>query len=236
VLNTDTIRILARGLFDFVDVFLAGGPFAPGATPEGEGASELEVDWEYAGNEPFAGLVGTSAAEEFHWTRERDRSGVNLNPGSAGDEDLDVSVPGTGLFGGVLVVDGAAGDDRIIPAPGARLPDFVWAFGGAGDDVLIAPRRGEGTLLGARGNDVITGGRGDDVLDGGPGRDRVVGAGGTDLIREGPGRDLILAGPGRDRINSRDSHRDMVRCGAALDRVKADRRDQLRGCEVVRRR
>jgi hypothetical protein len=39
VLNTDTIRVFLRGV-PTVDLELSGGPFAPGATPEAEGASE----------------------------------------------------------------------------------------------------------------------------------------------------------------------------------------------------
>jgi hypothetical protein len=45
----------------------------------------------------------------------------------------------------------------------------------------------------------------------------------------------VLAGAGRDRVNASDSRRDTVSCGAGRDTVTADRRDQLRGCERVRR-
>jgi hypothetical protein len=138
-LNTDTLRVLARGEFDFVRVSLAGGPLAPGATPESEGASEIEVAYEFTASEPLVTLVGASDSDEFHWAVEDGRSGVNVNPGDPGDGDVDVSVPGTGLFGGALIAGGAAGDDRFIPALGARLPDQVWALGGAGDDFMMLP-------------------------------------------------------------------------------------------------
>ena len=37
-------------------------------------------------------------------------------------------------------------------------------------------------------------------------------------------------------INARDGSRDVVECASGVDRVTADRRDRLRGCEQVARR
>src|SRR5215210_8110085 len=47
VLNTDTIRVLLRGDAS-AEVRLSGGPFAPGASAEAEGAPEIEI--EFRGN------------------------------------------------------------------------------------------------------------------------------------------------------------------------------------------
>ena len=44
--------------------------------------------------------------------------------------------------------------------------------------------------------------------------------------------DWICAGEGNDRIFVRGDHRDVVRCGPGVDRVRADRRDSLRSCEI----
>lgn len=44
--------------------------------------------------------------------------------------------------------------------------------------------------------------------------------------------DWICAGRGNDRILVRGDHRDVVRCGRGRDRVRADRRDKLRSCEI----
>ena len=41
--NTDTIKIVLVDV-SFVDLDLGGGAFAPGATPEAEGASEIEIE------------------------------------------------------------------------------------------------------------------------------------------------------------------------------------------------
>lgn len=243
VLNTDTIAVLPRGEDDFVDVLLGGGPFAPGATPETEGASEIEI--EFRGRDAFGEVGGTTRADEFHWgSGPANHAGLNLNPLDAGDQDVDVTVRG-GPFA-FLAANGAAGNDTIVPAPGGPFRnDGVYSEGGRGDDRLTAPRNSGGILDGGAGNNVLIGGRQDDNLLGGDGNDRLKGAGGADLIAAGRGRDLIFGGPGRDRINSgatvpsappRDSKRDRVLCGPGRDRVKADRQDRLRGCETIRRR
>jgi Ca2+-binding RTX toxin-like protein len=216
----------------FPEVLLALGPFAPGATPELEGASEIEIEFEFRLRNSWADINGTRRADEFHWgPGPQHHPGLNLNPQDAGDQDVDVTVRGPGVC---LIAHGAAGNDTIVPAPGPPFPnDGVASSGGRGDDRLNAPRNSWGSLGGGADDDTLTGGRQGDNLNGGDGNDRLKAAGGADSIRAGQGRDLIFGGPGRDRINSRDSIRDTVRCGAGRDRVKADRRDRLRGCEVV---
>jgi RTX calcium-binding nonapeptide repeat (4 copies) len=242
VLNTDTITVFPRGEEDFVDVLLGGGAFAPGATPETEGASEIEIEFE--GREAFGEVGGTGGADEFHWgPGPGNHAGLNLNPRDAGDQDVDVTLRG-GFFA-FLVAAGGSGNDTIVPAPGAPFRNRgVFSEGGRGDDRLIAPRNSGGILEGGAGDDLLVGGRQDDELLGGDGNDRLRGAGGADLIAAGRGRDLIFGGPGRDRINSgadvlgrlpRDSVRDRIGCGAGRDRVNADRQDRLRRCEVIRR-
>ena len=52
----------------------------------------------------------------------------------------------------------------------------------------------------------------------------------------GRGNDIVTGGSGNDAISVRDGRRDRVNCGRGRDRVRADRRDRLRGCERVRRR
>jgi hypothetical protein len=231
VLNTDTIRVLLRGGLADVELRLAGGPLAPGATPEAEGEPEIEV--QFIGRFVLSSVVGTARADEFHWGRGGVHAGLNLNPGNAGDQDVDVTSRGEES---ILIAEGGAGSDTVVPALGAKVPDSgVFSIGGPGGDFLVAPRTTGGILLGGRGNDVLTGDRGIDDLDGGAGDDRVTGNGRADRIVGGRGRDLLAGGPGSDRINSRDSWRDLVRCGPGRDRVSADRKDGLRGCELARR-
>ena len=162
VLNTDTIRVLSRG-FAFPDVLLALGPFAPGATPELDGASEIEIEFEIRARGFYAEVTGTRRADELHWgPGPEHHPGLNLNPRDAGDQDVDVTVRGPGAF---LIANGAAGNDTIVPAPNAPFSnDDVVSSGGRGDDRLIAPRNSWGSLGGGAGDDVLTGGRQRDNL------------------------------------------------------------------------
>ena len=89
-------------------------------------------------------------------------------------------------------------------------------------------------LVGLAGDDLLVGGSRDDCLFGGRGDDRLRGEAGADLLRGGPGVDRLDGGPGRDRLDSRDGRREVVRCGTGRDRVRADRRDRLVGCEQTR--
>jgi Tol biopolymer transport system component len=78
--------------------------------------------------------------------------------------------------------------------------------------------------------------RKDDLLRGSLLGDTVRTYAGDDEVRPGPGADDVDAGPGDDFVSSRDWARDVVRCGPGRDRVLADRRDVVRGCEQVARR
>ena len=231
VLNTDTIRVVLSGAALGADVRLGRGPFAPGATPEAEEASEIEI--RVSGSDALANVVATPAGDELHWGPGGVHPGLNLNPRAAADTDVDVTISGPDAF---LVAQGAGGSDRITGGPGTPGGDGVFSQGGSGSDVLEVPEREGGILDGESGNDRITGGRLDDQLDGGRGNDRVNGGSGPDHITGGPGRDRLVGGAGRDLIVSRDSRRDLVRCGPGRDRVTADRRDRVSGCERVNRR
>ena len=71
---------------------------------------------------------------------------------------------------------------------------------------------------------------------GGAKADELHGDAGNDDLAPGTGRDRVWGGPGNDTIAARDGSRDVIDCGAGLDRVTADRRDRVRGCERVSRR
>ncbi|HEY1595118.1 MAG TPA: hypothetical protein VGF74_06970 [Thermoleophilaceae bacterium] len=108
--------------------------------------------------------------------------------------------------------------------------------GSAGSD-RISGGRGKDRLSGLGGSDCISGGAGNDVLSGGKGNDTLSGGAGNDRITAGPGRNKVSGGAGNDRINVRNHKRDVVNCGKGKrDRVVADKRDKLRGCERVKRR
>jgi uncharacterized repeat protein (TIGR01451 family) len=104
-----------------------------------------------------------------------------------------------------------------------------------GDDCLFGDI-GDDFLDGGPGNDFLSGGRGNDRENGGPGDDTVNGDGGRDTLNGGTGNDTLNGGTGNDTIKARDRTRDKVDCGPGKDKVVADRKDKLTGCELVKRR
>jgi Ca2+-binding RTX toxin-like protein len=229
VLNTDTIRVVLRHGAE-ADLRLDGGPFAPGATPEPEGVSEIEVEFRALIALPT--IVGTAAAETFEWGPGGTHPGLDLNPSSDSVRDVDVTLNGKYP---ALIADGAGGNDRIVPAPDFRSrAEGVFSEGGKGKDLLIAPAHTGGILDGGPGADRLIGGPSREYLIGGAGADLLRGAGGDDLLEAGRGADLIFGGPGPDSIKTgHDSLRDVVRCGPGRDRLRQARPDRFTGCEVI---
>ena len=160
--------------------------------------------------------------------------GDDLLEASGFGDDPDVLAGGRGTdavdyssaIAGVRVDPDGRADDGVAGEGDNVRPDIEDIFGSPFRDVL----RGDGAandITGGGGADRLAGGKGPDGLDGGDGADRIVG---------GKGRDLMDGGGSADRITSRDGGADEVLCGAALDRVKADRRDRTSAdCDRVRR-
>jgi hypothetical protein len=94
----------------------------------------------------------------------------------------------------------------------------------------LGTRRAD-TLRGTSGSDLIRGGRGNDKIFGGAGNDCLYGEAGNDKLDGGKGRDTLSGGPGNDTINSKDGVAEKVNCGKGRDKVKADKKDKLTGCE-----
>jgi Ca2+-binding RTX toxin-like protein len=177
----------------YADLVLRGGPFAPGATPELEGDSEIEV--EFVGDDIYATATGTGRADYFEWGPGLGReAGLNLNPGRAADEDVDVTVEGDLSF---LNAVGRGGNDSILSAPGGVFTNaqHVFSTGGRGDDRLEAPRDGGGLLQGGPGDDVLIGGRRGNLLEGGGGNDRMSGAGGDNGITTAHATAMMMSAP-----------------------------------------
>lgn len=93
---------------------------------------------------------------------------------------------------------------------------------------------GPNTIIGTKNADRIDALAGNDNVFGGGGNDRLFGNRGDDDIYGGAGRDRVDAGRGDDYIEVQgDDRRDVVRCGAGRDVVKANPEDALAGdCEV----
>jgi Ca2+-binding RTX toxin-like protein len=111
------------------------------------------------------------------------------------------------------------GTARADTLRGTALGDLI--RGGRGND-KISGMGGDDCLYGQAGNDTLSGGAGKDKLDGGPGNDKLNG---------GKGKDTFVGGRGNDTINSKDGVAEKVNCGKGRDKVKADRKDKLVGCE-----
>ena len=99
----------------------------------------------------------------------------------------------------------------------------------AGD--LIRGGRGNDKLTGLAGDDCLFGQAGADTLSGGAGKDKLDGGPGNDKLNGGKGKDTFVGGAGNDTINSKDGIAEKVNCGKGRDKVKADKKDKLVGCE-----
>ncbi len=94
--------------------------------------------------------------------------------------------------------------------------------------------RGAGDcIVGSAGADLMRADAGNDVLLGDDPATFKLGKPGRDRIDAGPGRDYVDAGPANDSVVSKDGETDIVDCGPGRrDRVEADRKDRLTGCEI----
>jgi hypothetical protein len=201
-------------------------------------------------------LAGTSEGASFHHAASVAATSTDPTPGDH-SASVDTRVTGASVapppitltgppcvnatYGGrdddVLV--GSTFGDRLFGRQGRDLlrgregNDCLW--GGEGADVLDGDG-GDDSLWGGDGRDRLFGGTGDDRLLGGAKADELHGDAGNDQLVPGTGRDRVWGGAGNDTISARDGARDVIACGTGLDRVTADRRDRLRGCERVSRR
>lgn len=117
-----------------------------------------------------------------------------------------------------MVVDGGAGDDRIVTGNGDDRID-----GGLGDDV-IESLGGRNDIFGNAGNDEIQGGSGINVIHGGDGDDVIRGGGRDGYLEGGAGNDEIHVGAGDD-IVSGGLGDDVIHSGAGANAIYAGQGD-----------
>src|SRR4051794_2764605 len=163
--------------------FLLVGRFAPGATPEPLGESEIEITVHGASH------LGVSLGDDAPQHLTYGAKGVAVDD----DADLDVRAADTTS----ITTTTGAGDD-VVSGQGGRgtggtYPGFVNVRGGDGDDALT----------GGLGGSVLEGGPGSDTLRAaGPGRDRLLGQADDDTLLAADGsRDIVNGGPGSDRAH-----------------------------------
>lgn len=190
-----------------VGVDLSGGQLAPGATPEADGTSEIEI--KASGSPAMSDFITGGEGEEFVelGTLPDGQIGVNLNAADElGSPDVDLTLPPDGIFGAELF----AGNDRFDASGGSVLP-------GSPAEVELFVRS-----MGADADEIVGGAQGGAMV-GGEGRDHIVGGRGPDRIGGGPGDDAMLV---------RGGGKDSVECGEGNDSYEADARDDLDHCEV----
>jgi RTX calcium-binding nonapeptide repeat (4 copies) len=243
VTNIDSIRVTApaSNVAPHLTLNLSGGLLAPGATPEGQGDSEIEISTAPPGRGPFAGpfdvdIDGQSGPDDIVVRAQKGAKGstdlaAELN---ASEQPSDPDLIVEDGENGDMVISAGQGPDRVaIPADRfGEVTPFVDLRGQGGDDVLTNGFESSG----GPGDDLIKGSGTGEKLRGGPGRDRLFGNGGSDRIKGGGGRDEMFGGTNPDDIAAAGGGRDRVWCGPGPgDDVKADRLDRLHGCERISR-
>lgn len=220
VANTDSVSIDEAANVDegAVQVDLGGGPFAPGATPEDDGTSEIEFNVALNGDDGFLDVLGSPGPDGLDYAIQDAAVEVNLNAGAETQRDTDLTVTDVEI----MTILGRDGADQITALTGSTSPLSFFFFG---------------VVVGAGpGPDVLTGSAGPDLLGGDRGNDLILGADGRDFLLGGRGRDRVLGGAGRDTALVGDRDRDRVGCGPDEDIALVDSRDRTRGCERVRER
>ena len=130
----------------FITIDLSAGPFAPGATDEQDGSSEIEVDVSTADQGPkLLSVTGSSLAD---FLAADDLTGtLNLNT----DEEVpDIDVTMDAAFD-LFEIDGAGGADYIDIAH-----TYAHVLGGEGNDIIGSTDNGEAQIDGEGGGDQVT--------------------------------------------------------------------------------
>lgn len=200
VVNTDYILFAGTTGDESAVIDLSQGLFEPGLTPEPEGTSEIEFDFDFFEGTDAISVVGGPGDDVIGF---KGPGFLKLNA----DRDNDGSMTSIEE----RLITGGAGDDRIWID---YLHDWlqpVSFWGGPGND----------ELMGGDAIDELHGGGGDDSIDGQAGNDTVTGDLGADRLHRGLGDDILRGGPGDDSINGGDGL-DQLYGGTDADTLHAD--------------
>ena len=189
VSNTDKIIVTGSTGSETLTLDLSGGPFVPGASTEGTGAAEIELELGLAGQPVFGPdklvVLGTGNGDTYRLGS----TGVNLND----DDDADI----TGSGGGALVNT----NTELFSVLGAGGNDTISGQGAVNGVVSPVPSPLALDLQGGNADDTLTGGNYADTITGGPGTDIEAGGLNTDTFVEDAvanGNDNFSGGPGID--------------------------------------
>jgi Ca2+-binding RTX toxin-like protein len=192
--NTDAIKVVgAAGTGEKVVIDQSGGAFAPGATAEAGGVSEIEVDINLGDASDQVVVIGTSGDDVLAMGAK----------GAAVNDDSDVDVTFVPLPSSIELVGG--GGKNILTARGGYGAGAVYA----GSVTLRAGDQGD-DLTGSNLADVIVGGNGADIVNAYSGSDTITGGGGNDKLNGSDGNDDITGGAGADTLSG-GNHDDTLR-------------------------
>jgi Ca2+-binding RTX toxin-like protein len=176
--NTNTVYVITDTGTQTLTIDLSDGPFAPGATAEAAGTSEIEFEVDLGAGTDGINVYGGGGSDKLAF---QGTTKLLLN----GDADSDVhllSAENRWLYGG-------SGNDVLKASPTSPPAEF---YGGGGND----------TLTGGGGSDDLTGEAGADTLAGGPNDDNLYGGGGGDTLKGGDGDDYAIGGDGDDLFDA----------------------------------
>jgi hypothetical protein len=241
--NTDQIEVQGTPAISF-ELDMGDGAFAPGATPEADRSSEIEVDVHDPGTlqlalPPARTSLLYAGDQGLSWTKDDDPditvSGLDRDPTHGGGvliipwpDAATFKVSGQGGHGtGVTpIVDKLMVEGHYLHA------GRVIATGGAGPDRMIGSLTGQNKLSGAGGNDELHGGPLADILSGGAGNDIITGGAGADSIKGGDGDDAMTTGD-PEANGYDDGANDRVDGGRGTDTASVGDADTTRRVEHV---
>jgi Ca2+-binding RTX toxin-like protein len=141
VLNTDLIEASSVDGLDVLTIDLSDGPFAPGASDEGDGSSEIEFD--IASGD--VSIIGTADADHFVLDDRNNTGNLNADEPVADD---DITIDDEVNYS---IVDARDGDNVIETSHTA-----AHLIGGNGDDLFRNTDDGSVQVDGLAGHDVAT--------------------------------------------------------------------------------
>jgi Ca2+-binding RTX toxin-like protein len=227
------------GTAERLDLNMNGGDDTLTADPGFDPNFKLDVE----GSDGNDSIDGGDAADLLSGGNGDDRITGDDNPDGTADEsrgdagndtmiwnpgdDTDLNEGGDGID--TAEVNGGSGDERFTVNPSAvagrvsfnRTDPAPFAVDiGTTENLVLNAAAGNDRIKGAAGLAALI----KSTLNGDDGNDRVTG---TD------GEDRLSGGKGIDIMNSRDKAEDIVDCAGGLDLAFVDKRDFLRGCEIV---